>query len=249
MQALVRWWQRWTSRSVRQAWGLAPHGAAWVLVGLSRQNRDLAQVDTALSLQASEGNGLIDKALLSQALRQNGRLLGAALHRLNMALPACHLQEGVMDFPAQLPEQEWLYEVQMEVSEALKLSPDEVNFDFEPAPLRDGLVQRVHWMACARAHLLEFKDCTRAAGWRLASVESPTQAAWRGVRALQGGVSSLLTQAPQDWQFRLPSEGSALPDADPADADMAIEEAIGQVLNTPTGARLVASGLALRAWH
>lgn len=249
MQALVRWWQQWTSRSVGQAWGLAPHGVAWVLVGLSRHNRDLARVDATVPLEAPVGLGLNDQAWLSQALRQNGRLLGGARHRLNMALPASHLQEGVMDLPAQLPAQEWLYEVQMEVSEALKLSPDEVNFDFEPAPLSDGLVQRVHWMACAKAHMLEFKDCIRAAGWRLASVESQTQAAWRGVHALQGGVSSLLAQAPQDWQFRLPTEDSFSVDAGPCDADTAIDEVIRQVLSTPTGARLVASGLALRAWH
>lgn len=249
MQALAHWWRRLTSRSARQAWGLAPHGMAWALVGLTRQNRGLAKVHTTVSLQAPAGSGLTDLAWLSQALRHNGRLRGGARHRLNMALPAAHLQEGVIDFPAQLPEEDWLYEVQLEVSQALQLSPDEVNFDFEPAPLTDGLVQRVHWMGCAQAHMVEFKDCTRAAGWRLAAVESEAQAAERGVRALQGGVASLLTQAPQDWQFRLTQPTGLTDEGEPSDSDEAIDEAIRQVLSTPTGPRLVASGLALKAWQ
>lgn len=33
------------------------------------------------------------------------------------------------------------------------------------------------------------------------------------------------------------------------DSDAAMEEAVGQVMSTPTGARLVASGLALKAWQ
>lgn len=249
MQALAHWWRRLTTRSARQAWGLAPHGMAWDLVGLTRQSHGLAKVHTTVSLQAPAGWAFADLAWLSQALRHNGRLRGGGRHRLNMALPAAHLQEGVIDFPAQLPKEDWLYEVQLEVSQALQLSPDEVNFDFEPAPLTDGLVQRVHWMGCAQAHMVKFKDCTRAAGWRLAAVESEAQAAQRGVRALLGGVSSLLTQAPQDWQFRLATPVGLMGEGGSSDSDEAMDEAIRQVLSTPAGARLVASGLALKAWQ
>jgi hypothetical protein len=249
MQALAQWWRRLTTRSARQAWGLAPHGMAWDLVGLTRQSHGFAKVHTTVSLQAPAGWAFADLAWLSQALRHNGRLRGGGRHRLNMALPAAHLQEGVIDFPAQLPKEDWLYEVQLEVSQALQLSPDEVNFDFEPAPLTDGLVQRVHWMGCAQAHMVKFKDCTRAAGWRLAAVESEAQAAQRGVRALLGGVSSLLTQAPQDWQFRLATPAGLMDEGGSSDSDEAMDEAIRQVLSTPAGARLVASGLALKAWQ
>jgi hypothetical protein len=63
-----------------------------------------------------------------------------------------------------------------------------------------------------------------------------------------------LSQAPQDWQFRLDA-----PDGLPlshetaqghlyADSDAAIEEALQQVMPTPGGPRLVAAGLALKAW-
>ena len=255
MQALARWWRRWAQGSVRHAWGLAPQGdGAWVLGGLSRPIYHLAKVQILVALPAPPDLEAGDLSGLSQQLRQHGRSGGRARHRLNLALPLAHLQEGVIDFPADLPEEDWRYEVQLEVAQALQLEPDAVNFDFEPAPLTDGLVQRVHWMGCAQARMAAFKSCTRAAGWRLAAVESELQAAHRGARALRGGVASLMTQAPQDWQFRLdaPGEGPALsePTQDRvlADSDAAIEEAVRQVMSTPGGPRLVAAGLALKAW-
>jgi hypothetical protein len=97
-----------------------------------------------------------------------------------------------------------------------------------------------------------FKDCIRAAGWRLAAVEIEQQAAHRAVRALKGGSVSLLTQAPQDWQFQLdrvasrPSYESAEPSME---SDDTIAQALEPIMRTPGGARLVAAGLALKAWH
>lgn len=255
MQALARWWQRWAQGSVRHAWGLAPQGdGAWVLGGLMRPIHNLAKVQTLVALPASQDLDRADLSVLSQHLREHGRWGGGARHRLNMALPLALLQEGYIDFPADLPEEDWLYEVQLEVAQALQLEPDEVNFDFEPAPMTDGLVQRVHWMGCAQARMAAFKSCTRAAGWRLAAVESELQAAHRGARALRGGVASLLTQAPQDWQFRLDALGAVPPWPEPAqapllaDSDAAIAEALRQLMPTPGGPRLVAAGLALKAW-
>ena len=259
MQTLAQWW-RWLSlRSVRHAWGLAPQGEAWTLVGLTRQSQDLAKVHTSVSLQTIEGLVASDLGWLSQHLRQQGRSRGGSRDRLNMALPAAQLREGCIDFPVNVPAQEWQYEVLLEVSQALQLAPDEVSFDFEPAPSTHGLVQRVHWIGCSQARMSEFKSCARAAGWRLAAVESEIQAAQRGVRALQGGVASLLTQSPQDWQFRLSPPIGSINDATPphsevnvdadADADVEIEQAIQRVMATAAGPRLVASGLALKAWQ
>lgn len=252
MQAWARWWRRWAWGSVRDAWGLAPQNGAWALVGLTRQSPNVVQVATSAVLQPPVGLGTTDPSWLSPCLRQNGQARGGGRYRLNMALPADQLQEGHIDFPADLPPEDWPYEVQLEVSQALQLPPDAVNFDFEPAPSLHGLVQRVHWIGCAQALVSEFKSCARAAGWRLAAVESETQAAQRGARALQGGVASLLTQAPQDWQFRLDTPSRAVhataPPQGPPDSDAAIEDALRQVLATPAGPRLVASGLALRAW-
>ncbi len=255
MQALARWWQRFAQRSVRHAWGLAPQDGAWVLGGLTRPIHNLAKVHTLVALPAPTDADAADPSWLSPYLRQHGRVGGRSRHRLNMALPGSLVQEGFIDFPVDLPEEDWVYEVQLDVAQALQLSPDEVNFDFEPAPLTDGLVQRVHWMGCAQAQMAAFKNCTRSAGWRLATVESEMQAAQRGARALRGGVASLLTQAPQDWQFRLDALGGlAHPPGHEhglvsADSEAAIEEALRQVMGTPGGPRLVAAGLALKAWQ
>lgn len=243
-------WRRLTLQSVQQAWGLAPQQEAWTLVGLTRQSQDSVKVQTALSLQPPEKKRAgEDLTWLSQCLQESGRTQGGgSRQRLNMALPAVHLQEGYIDFPVDLPKDDWLCEVQLEVSQALQLAPDEVSFDFEPTPVNDGLVQRVHWIGCAMAQMNQFKACTRSAGWRLASVESEKQAALRGVRVLKGGVSSLLTQAPQDWQFGLPETSGLGPKNTHTDSDSAVEAALRQVLDTPAGTRLVAAGLALKAW-
>jgi hypothetical protein len=222
------------------------------LVGLTQQTPHLARVHALAFLQAPVGQDAADPTWLSPHLRQNGQASGRS-HRLNMALPAAQLQEGHIDFPADFPQEDWPYEVQLEVAQALHLPPDAVNFDFEPTSSTGALVQRVHWIGCAQALMTEFKSCTRAAGWRLAAVESETQAARRGLRALQGGVASLLTQPSQDWQFRLNPWGSLarpLEEVDaPVDSPEAIEDALRQVMNTHAGPRLVASGLALRAWQ
>lgn len=265
MHALAQWWHRRVRSSVRHAWGLAHHDGAWVLVGLTRQSTTLVKVHTLgvcrpplASAMASDvaddmADEMADLGVLSQHLREHGRSRGGSHHRLNMALPNAFVREGFLDFPLDLPEENWLYEVQLEVAQAFQLEPDEVNFDFEPAPTSDGLVQRVHWVGCAQAQMTAFKNCTRAAGWRLAAVELERQAAQRGVRALQGGSVSLLTQAPQDWQFRLGTLGVSPPTDDRTQASEESEEtiqaALAQIMHTPGGARLVGAGLALKAWQ
>jgi Tfp pilus assembly PilM family ATPase len=189
---------------------------------------------------------------LSQHLRQQGRSRGGSHQRLNMALPSALVQEGFIDLPLELPEENWLSEVQLDVAQALQLAPDEVNFDFEPAQESDGLVRRVHWVGCAQEQMAVFKNCIRAAGWRLATVEIERQAAQRGIRALKGGSVSLLTQAPQDWQFFLDGLASPHPleRAEPFDeSDETIDQALEQIMRTPGGSRLVAAGLALKAWQ
>ena len=261
MHALARWWHRRVRSSVRHAWGLAPLEGAWVLVGLTRQSATLVKVHTLATCLVSKASdtademadNMADLGVLSQHLREHGRSRGGSHQRLNMALPNAFVHEGFLDFPIDLPEENWLYEVQLEVAQACQLELDEVNFDFEPANTTDGLVQRVHWVGCAQAQMTAFKNCTRAAGWRLAAVELELQAAQRGVRALQGGSVSLLTQAPQDWQFRLDTLGGAAPTDDRTpeseESEETIQAALAQIMHTPGGARLVAAGLALKAWQ
>lgn len=252
MHALANWWQRWARGAIRHAWGMAPMDGAWLLAGLVRQSPALVKVHTLTTWRPVNDSDMTDLSGLSQHLRQHGRSRGGSHQRLNMALPNEFVHEGFIDFPLELPEEDWLYEVQLEVAQALQMAPDEVNFDFEPAKDSDGLVRRVHWVGCAQAQMAVFKNCVRAAGWRLAAVEIEYQAALRGVRALKGGSVSLLTQAPQDWQFQLeqvvprpPFEWSETSD----ESDETIEQALAQIMRTPGGSRLVAAGLALRAWH
>jgi hypothetical protein len=173
---------------------------------------------------------------------------GGVEKRLNMALPLVDMALGHIEFPAELPEDDWLAEVQLEASQALGLEPDEVNFDFRPEAPSSTLVRRVHWVACAKVHIAEFKKSTRVAGWQLATVEPELHAARRAVSALQGGLPSLLTQPVLDWQFRLPG-----PHAEPASPALSSElapadAALLQAMASPVGARLVAAGLALKAW-
>lgn len=253
MHAMARWWHRWTRVPVRHAWGLAPHDGTWVLAGLIRQNATLVKVHSLATWSPITVSDTSDLSGLSLHLRQQESSPGRSHQRLNMALPNVFVREGFLDLPVDLPEENWPYEVQLEVAQAFQLESDEVNFDFEPAPASDGMVQRVHWVGCAQVQMTAFKNCTRAAGWRLAAVETENQAAQRGVRALQGGAVSLLTQAPQDWQFRLDALVGASPTDDRAetseDSETTIEQALMQVMQTPGGSRLVAAGLALKAWQ
>lgn len=265
MLGFVSGWRLMAWRSVRHAWGLAPEGDAWTLVGLARHSPDLVRLDSAQSLQAPGAWALAELGWLSEQLRQHSRphsrsnsrphslplwrALASARQRLNLALSASQVQEGSLELPSHVAPEQWLYEVQLDVSQALQLPPEEVNFDFVQAPTNDDRVQRVHWMGCARAPIDDLKACVRAAGWRLAAVESPAQAAWRGLLALQGGSASLLTQAPQDWQFKVsPHSPMTAPNSPPASPEERAQT-LGPILQTTAGPPLVAAGLALRAWQ
>lgn len=255
MQALAHWWHRWARGAVHHAWGMAPGDGAWVLAGLSRQSRALVKVDTLTTWRIPIESGMTELSGLSAHLRQQRGArgtLGRSHQRLNMALPSDLVQEGFMDFPADLAQEDWIFEVQLEVAHALQLAPDEVNFDFVPAKASDGLVRRVHWVGCAQAQMGVFKNCIRAAGWRLAAVEPEHEAAQRGLRALKGGSLSLLTQAPQDWQFHSDRCWATSP-ADwaqpPEESDETMAQALEKFMRTQARARLVAAGLALKAWQ
>ncbi|MDP4734416.1 MAG: hypothetical protein NWS28_10510, partial [Limnohabitans sp.] len=63
---------------------------------------------------------------------------------------------------------------------------------------------------------------------------------------IKGGLDSLLTQAPQDWQFDVIAHTSQNPHS--GDFDLAVDQLVKQALQSTAGPRLVASGLALKAW-
>lgn len=243
MPSWSRFWQRVAHRPVRQAWGLAGDGAGWALVGLSWHKAAGIRVHTTEKI--SPGGNDLEGAGFGNGLRQ----LGARSRQpISVGLAEDEVIAGVLELPAQLPRDDWAGEVQLEVAQLLGLAPDEVNFDFQPDPVSDGLLTRVQWVGCEQARIRTLRDGVRTAGWRLDSVEPASHAAHRAVCHLKGGLDSLLTQAPQDWQFDLTPHadlGHRLPWAGP---DLGPDRGVMQALQSAAGPRLVASGLALKAW-
>ena len=245
MPSWSRFWQHVAHRPVRQAWGLACDGSGWALVGLSWQKAAGIRVLTTEKID-SVGNDL-EGAGFGNGLSQLGV---RSRQPISVGLADDEVIAGVLELPAQLPRDDWAGEVQLEVAQLLGLPPDEVNFDFQPEPMSDGLLTRVRWVGCEQARIRALRDGVRTAGWRLDSVEPAWHAAHRAVCHLKGGQDSLLTQAPQDWQFDLSphsdlDHGQRLPWSVP---DVGPDRGLMQALQSAAGPRLVASGLALKAW-
>ena len=243
MPSWARFWQQLASRRVRRAWGLASDGQDWALMGLSF-HKVLGIRVQAMEKIISTG---LDPATFgfSDGLSRVGV---RARQQISVALAADKVMAGILELPAELPSDHWVSEVQLEVAQVLGLAPDEVNFDFKADPQGEGLLTRLHWAGCDQVHILALRDAVRTAGWQLHSVEPAGNAAHRAVCHLKGGLDSLLTQAPQDWQFDLTLDeylgqwqgfGGAH-----AESDLLLRQA----LQSAAGPRLVASGLALKAW-
>jgi hypothetical protein len=171
-----------------------------------------------------------------------------ARQQVSVALAEDKVIAGVLELPAELSRDDWASEVQLEVAQVLGLAPDEVNFDFEADPVSQGLLTRVHWVGCDQLHILALRDEVRTAGWQLDSVEPAWYAAHRAVCHLKGGVDSLLTQSPQDWQFDLTVDEDLGQRQGLGRAPVEWDVLLKQALQSAAGPRLVASGLALKAW-
>ncbi len=236
-----RFWQHGAHRPVRQAWGLACDGSGWALVGLSWHK------DSGIRVAASE-------KITSQDLEGTGFAWGLrqvrvrSRQRISVGLAEDEVMAGVLVLPAQLPRDDWASEVQLEVAQMLGMAPDEVNFDFQPDPVSDGLLARVHWVGCHQERIRLIRDGVRSAGWQLASVEPAWDAAHRAASHLKGGLDSVLTQAPQDWQFEVVPQPGAARQLHRAVLNPQTDRLLKQTLQSAAGPRLVASGLALKAW-
>ncbi len=243
MPSWSRFWQHMVNRPVQQSWGLASDGSGWALVGLSWHKAAGVRVHATEKIIPA-GDDLAGVGFGS-GLRQ---LAVRSRQRVSVGLADEEVIAGVLELPVQLSRDDWAGEVQMEVAQLLGLAPDEVNFDFQPDPVSDGLLSRVHWVGCNQARIQALRDGVRSAGWRLDSVEPAWHAANRAASHLKGGLDSLLTQAPQDWQFDVtPNLGHGL--HQPSDeVDMGLDRVLKQALQTAAWPRLVASGLALKAW-
>jgi hypothetical protein len=240
--------QRLRTRAGKQAWGLAPGQKGWFLLGLGKEASSLMGVHTAQNVPGD----LSDQSVsgVSHGLRQSVAARGAfqGRHRVNMGLPMAQVVSGVLAVPAGWGPSDCEVEVQLEAARALGLEPQEVSFDWQADPLSDGVVAQLQWVACAQSAIEQFNQCLRRAGWQLASVEPEMQAAHRAASCLSGGMSVLLTRPAQDWQFDL----ALLPDTQAKGAAMvnpsSFDAALRDALQTSAGPRLVAAGLALKAW-
>lgn len=242
MPSWSRFWQRVAHRPVRQAWGLACDGSGWALVGLSWHKEAVVRVDATEKITNATD---LEDVGFGVGLRQVG---GRSRQRVSVGLAEAEVISGVLALPAQLPRDDWASEVQLEVAQSLGLAPDEVNFDFQPDPVSDGLLSRVHWVGCDQARIRAIRDGVRTAGWQLDSVEPAWHAAHRAALYLKGGLDSLLTQAPQDWLFDLTPQPGPGHNPPSGAFDAAADPVLRQALQSTAGPRLVASGLALKAW-
>ena len=248
MQLALWLQQRLRTRAVKQAWGLAPAQKGWFLLGLGKEGSPLMGVHT---VQYVAGD-LEDQSVLgvSHGLRQCGASRGAfqGRHRVNMGLPMAQVVSGVLTVPLACGASACEAEVQLEAARALGLEPQEVSFDWQAGPLSDGVVAQLQWVACAQSAIGQFNQCVRRAGWQLASVEPEWQAAHRAASCLSGGLSVLLTRPAQDWQFDLALLASAQANAAATVNPSGFDAALREALQTSAGPRLVAAGLALKAW-
>jgi hypothetical protein len=243
MPSLSRFLQQVISRQVRQAWGLALDGQGWALVGLSFHKAVGMRVQVLEKITNTGPDQ--DRCGFDDRLRQVG---SRSRQRISVALAENEMIAGMLELPAQLPRDDWVAEVQLEVAQLLGLAPEEVNFDFQTEPVSEGLLSRVHWVGCDQARILSLRDGLRSAGWRLDSVEPAWYAAQRAASHLKGGLDSLMTQAPQDWQFDLTPNPSPVQKLSTSEFDMVSDRVLKQALQSAAGPRLVASGLALKVW-
>lgn len=243
MPSWSRFWQHMAHRPVSQAWGLACDGSGWALVGLSWHKAAGVRVHALEKIAPNDSDQ--EGAGFGLGLRQ---VAVRSRQRVSVGLAEDEVIAGVLELPAQLPRDDWAAEVQLEAAQLLGLAPDEVNFDFQPDPVSEGLLSRVHWVGCDQARILALRDGVRSAGWRLDSVEPALHAAQRAACHLKGGLDSLLTQAPQDWQFDLTPNLSPGQNLRTSEFDLGSERVLKQALQSAAGPRLVASGLALKVW-
>jgi hypothetical protein len=241
--------QRVGWRSNKQAWGLAPAHQGWCLLGLGQEASRLIGVHTVQFLSGELEDE--DQLGVSYGLRQSGAIRGAlqGRHRVNMGLALDQVVGGVLAIPGGLASSDCEAEVQLEAARTLDLEPQDISFDWEMTPLPAGVVeQQLRWVACTKGSIDRFNQCVRRAGWQLASVEPVVQAAQRAAACLCGGLSVLLTRPVQDWQFDL----ALLPDTEALDtavlSPLTLNQALQEALQSPAGPRLVAAGLALKAW-
>lgn len=246
---LVSWIQRcFRQRSAAQAWGLSPGQQGWLLVGLGREASRFLGVHSVQHLPGDLDD--FGPAGVSQGLRQCGISRGAlrASHRVHVGMAMDQVASGVLVIPAGLTPSEREAEVQLEAARKLNLEPEHISFDWQASPWSDGVLDQLQWVACPKNAIDVLNRCVRRSGGQLGSVEPVLQAARRAAACLSGGLSTVLTCPVQDWQFDPALVADSAEAAGGIASASAFDQALDEAMLTPVGPRLVATGLALKAW-
>ena len=230
MQWLKRTCQRLIGQRRRSnAWGALLDRQEILVAALALQKNGAVRVMVFESQQAPEG--LVQIAdrddWLVQTLRRLGSHLPVQQRTMALALDNERCKQGRLEHEGHLGAPQWQAEIQLEAAAAWGVAPEEVGFDFHADA--GGL----HWAACLREDLQQWRGHARSAGWRLPVVEPGEQAAQRAVLHWRGDSGGHWADSPQDWQF------SRTPERTLADVDW------GQLQAGPLWRPLVACGAAL----
>ena len=192
-------WRRQRTR----AWGAMLDQQEILLAALSLQHNGGVRVVVFEHLHAPEG--LVHPAeqddWLVQTLRGLGGQWPARLRTMAIALGHARCRQGVLQGLATQDVRGLTAEVQLEAAAAWGVGPEAVGFDFRVEDESVALGPRVHWAACLREELQQWRQHARSAGWQLPVVEPEGQAAQRAAMCLRGETLQQWAESPQDWQF------------------------------------------------
>lgn len=201
-------WSPWAKqlwnwrRSRHSAWGAMLDQQEILLAALSLQQTGGVRVVVFEHLHAPEGLVHLSERddWLVQTLRGLGTHLPPRLRTMALALSEDRCRQGVLEGVVQDPRR-WPAEVQLEAADAWGVGPEAVGFDFRVENEGAAPGTRVHWAACLREELQQWRQHARSAGWRLPVVEPEGQAAQRAAMCLRGDALQQWAESPQDWQF------------------------------------------------
>lgn len=184
-------------RRYTHAWGALLGQQEILVAALALQKNGAVRVMVFERQYAPEG--LVQLAerddWLVQTLRALGSHLPANRRTMALALDPQRCRQGVLVNGEGQGVGQLQAEVQLEAAAAWNVSPDEVGFDFQASD------HEVHWAACLRDDLQQWRGHARSAGWRLPVVEPGHQAARRAALHMRGDSGGHWADSPQDWQF------------------------------------------------
>ncbi len=179
------------------AWGAMLDPQDILLAALSLQKNGAVRVIVFECQHAPAGLVQLSERddWLVQTLRGLGSHLPRSLRTMALALDEERCRQGVLANRPGISVRQCHAEVQLEAASAWGVAPDEVCFDFRAE------AGELHWAACLREDLQQWRGHARNAGWRLPVVEPGQQAGQRAALHLRGEAAGHGADSPQDWQF------------------------------------------------